>query len=605
MTHDDTERLSAEAEELNHQGLFEAAEARCRDALASIPAGVDHPQHAHILNVLVNTMWRCGRIAEAAPIAMQAAEIGARRQAHDDVAESLNLLGTLYEELGDSARAIDSYEQALATFIDLNDQRMAGGTLVNIGALYFGLGDNARALEYYQRAVGIFSEIGERKFRAIAEGNLGSVYQSLLDRTNAIEHYTRAISAFQELDMPAEVGIFTMSLATVFGDEDDYDRALETFEEAHTLFERLGMSALAADTTASIGQVFARMGRHEKALEHYHGAVAAFRACGNHVKAAYWTGKIGAVYADRTYHGYDAKTAEQHLLTSVSAHASSGAKTPLFQAHAMLAQLYKQEQRWEDAVRHTERAYTLKEEVRSDEAAAESRRMEHRRKIEDAERDRQVKLARFQEQEKILHNILPMQIADRILSGEKRIADAYHGATVFFSDIVGFTQLSQRITADELVALLNDLFVEFDKLARQHGLEKIKTIGDSYMAVAGVPTVQDDHAQRALHFALDVVRMMHAFRERTKHDIHVRIGLHSGTVVAGVIGEDKFAYDLWGDTVNIASRMESHGEAGRVHVSEALVEALAHHADHVRITPRGEIDVKGKGRMQTFFVDPA
>ncbi|MBK9249562.1 MAG: hypothetical protein IPM69_15950 [Ignavibacteria bacterium] len=281
-----------------------------------------------------------------------------------------------------------------------------------------------------------------------------------------------------------------------------------------------------------------------------------------------------------------------------------GAIHHIYGSHKLLSELYKQTERWKESREHFEKYHTLYLEVQSEEATKQAQLMEHRRKIEESERDRQIKLARFQEQEKILHNILPAQIAERMVAGEKMIADSHDHVSVFFSDIVGFTKLSQQVTAEELVGMLNGIFSQFDQIARKHGLEKIKTIGDSYMAVAGAPIPQENHAERAVLFALEVAEFMENYRTDSGDKVDLRIGLHTGSVVAGVIGENKFSYDMWGDAVNVASRMESHGEAGKIHVSEEFKHAVETlHATSLQFIRRGEMAIKGKGMMKTYFLE--
>jgi class 3 adenylate cyclase len=201
--------------------------------------------------------------------------------------------------------------------------------------------------------------------------------------------------------------------------------------------------------------------------------------------------------------------------------------------------------------------------------------------------------------EQLLLNVLPASIAVRLKAGEKPIADRFEHVSVLFSDIVGFTKISEKTPPAELVAILDDMFSAFDGEIARLGLEKIKTIGDAYMVASGVPTARPDHVEAIVELALAMTRIMDERVART--GLSVRIGIHTGPVVAGVIGEKKFSYDLWGDTVNTASRMESHGLPGRVHVSAAVAERLAGNDRYV-LEPRGTIEVKGKGAMQTFLV---
>ncbi|HEY9833273.1 MAG TPA: adenylate/guanylate cyclase domain-containing protein [Stenomitos sp.] len=201
--------------------------------------------------------------------------------------------------------------------------------------------------------------------------------------------------------------------------------------------------------------------------------------------------------------------------------------------------------------------------------------------------------------ERLLLNILPQPIAERLKQEEQTIADQFPEATVLFADVVGFTQLSSEISAAELVVLLNRLFSMFDQLAEQHGVEKIKTIGDAYMVVAGLPTPRSDHAQAIANLALDMQQAVAHFNVELNQSLSIRIGINTGPVVAGVIGLKRFIYDLWGDTVNIASRMESQGIAGVIQVSEATYECLK---QQYLFQKRGIIQIKGKGEMTTYLL---
>lgn len=220
----------------------------------------------------------------------------------------------------------------------------------------------------------------------------------------------------------------------------------------------------------------------------------------------------------------------------------------------------------------------------------------HRHVVDSAEADLQ---EAHRTSERLLHNTLPVQIAERLKKGEAVIADRVEEVSILFADLVGSTPLSERLTAGEMVELLNDVFCPFDDLADQIGVEKIKTVGDAYMVVGGLPTWRPDHLEAVTEMALGMRDELAHHQVDGVGPLQMRFGIHMGHVVAGVIGKRKFSYDLWGDAVNTAARMESHGVPGEVHVTEVVYERLR---GRYRFEPRGTVDVKGKGLMQTYFL---
>lgn len=201
--------------------------------------------------------------------------------------------------------------------------------------------------------------------------------------------------------------------------------------------------------------------------------------------------------------------------------------------------------------------------------------------------------------ERLLLNVLPESIAARLKVDEGAIAELFDDVTILFADIVGFTPLSLRLTPVEVVNLLNQIFSEFDAIAAQLGLEKIKTIGDAYMVAGGLPIPRADHAEAIADMALAILDSVDHVQQQYPEEFQIRIGINTGTVVAGVIGTHKFIYDLWGDTVNVASRMESHGEPGKVQVTEATYERLK---KQYNFQERGMIALKGRGEMKSYWL---
>jgi class 3 adenylate cyclase len=203
--------------------------------------------------------------------------------------------------------------------------------------------------------------------------------------------------------------------------------------------------------------------------------------------------------------------------------------------------------------------------------------------------------AEFSRAESLLLNVLPASVANRLKTEPGPIADRYEDVSILFADLVGFTPLSADQSPDETVLLLNEIFSEFDAVCERHGVEKIRTIGDGYMVIAGAPEPREDHAVVLTRVALELM----GYLDSRKEGLRMRIGLSSGPAVAGIVGTSKFHYDVWSDAVNVAARMESHGEPGRIQISAATAARLG---DAFKLESRGNIPVKGKGEMETFFV---
>jgi class 3 adenylate cyclase/tetratricopeptide (TPR) repeat protein len=206
--------------------------------------------------------------------------------------------------------------------------------------------------------------------------------------------------------------------------------------------------------------------------------------------------------------------------------------------------------------------------------------------------------------EKLLLNVLPKTIAKRLKSKENPIADKFESASIVFIDIAHFTYLSKYAKPERIVEVLNNIYTTFDQIAEKYGLEKIKTIGDCYMAASGVPIIRDDHAEVAMNFALEAMKKMEGYDTGDGTILNFRCGIDCGPIVAGVIGEKKFIYDLWGDTVNTASRMEEFGVPGKIQVTERFKKKLEIRNEKlgIKFEERGEIDIKGKGKMKTYFL---
>ena len=303
---------------------------------------------------------------------------------------------------------------------------------------------------------------------------------------------------------------------------------------------------------------------------------------------------LNLLYAGRAAIGLaEPGAAIRSLEQALEMASSMGLKTLQFQSHFELATAYGLLERHAEALANFRAAHTLEKATNRDEAFGRAEFLRARNEIEHARAARATA-------ERVLFTVLPQVIATRIRDGEERIADEIQDASVLFADLVGFTALSTHTTPRDLLGLLEQVFAAFDQMTLRFQLEKIKTIGDAYMAVGGALVPAPDHLERCAGLAFAMLDAMDQIRTQTGAPLAIRIGLHAGPAIAGVIGTSRLSYDLWGETVNLASRLESSGMPGRVQVSASVADRLK---QAYAIEPREAVILKGIGETRTFFLN--
>jgi len=269
-----------------------------------------------------------------------------------------------------------------------------------------------------------------------------------------------------------------------------------------------------------------------------------------------------------------------------------------------LSDMYKSQGKWEEAYQFYVLSMNVQQEINSNEVRDKIKDMEFQQAYHQMEQQRLVELTRLQEKEQLLHEILPSHVAEKIIRGEKTIAEECHDMTIMFADIVGFTSLSEHLQPSQIIELLNSVYSNLDHLAEMHGIEKIKTIGDAYMAICNTDENLKEHKRQMLTFAKQIP---HSCKEITLPNgdcLQIRIGIHSGPTVTGVIGTKKLSYDVWGDAVNTAARMESYGEPETIQISQEFYEEVKDFevVKSMHFLTQKEVAMKGKGMMHTVLL---
>jgi class 3 adenylate cyclase/Tfp pilus assembly protein PilF len=669
VTHQQAKEQLIQAEQEMSKGNYTFAERECNQVLANfenLPLQIQQiyewrSNQSYSLRILGSIAWRIAKYNIALQYLNQAYTISI--QIHDDqgLTKIIGNLGNVYMYMGDHTKALEYFNQALLHSEESGEQHTTAFLCVNIGLVYANIADYNQALEMYNRALYIFEMIEDILRIAQTNGNIGSVYTQLGDYKTALEYNNRALSVFQTLGLSTMIagaminvgivyyhlGQFTIALeymskalsthkelgdtthiaramgnmASIYADLQQYQNALDYYLQAIEMYQKLGEQSMYAKMLQNLGTVYAELKQYDKAIEILLQSYELHKELGEKSALANVMTVIGSVYSTTEYKEYNLIKAQQYLVQSLEINQEIGAKKNLYEAHKLLASIYKQQEQWKQTQYHFEQFHTLKEEVHNEHVQHQANLLEQRRLIEEREKGLAIERAKHEATQKLLFNVLPPSIARRMIEGEHLIAEKLQNVSVLFADIVNFTKLSQLISAEELVQGLNTMFSAFDSIADKYHLEKIKTIGDAYMVVAGAPEPRADHALAIASMAIEMMEAMHQFRSKsTGKEIHIRIGIHSGEVVAGVIGKKKFSYDLWGDAVNTASRMETHGEPGKVHISNdfrialktmvetqtfaSLPEHLSYNTKNkFHFIPRGEMQIKGKGIMHTYFLE--
>ncbi len=561
---------------------------------------------------LANTNWIRGDYDTALEHAHRGLAIAEENNLPKVKAKGQHLLGNIQQTLGAYGKALEYYNCALDACNKLGDKSFVAKIIGNIGVVYFNLGIYDKALEYYDQAHDTYQEIDGKLGIAFITGNIGIVYSTLGAYDKALEYLNRALNIHREYGNKSGAAAITMSVGNVYHHLGDSDKALEYYNLALNEHKEIGYKLGVARVTGNIGIMYASDGNLDKALEYYNLAHAVFQEIGDKQSVAMSNGNIGAIYANIKYEGYNPTKAEDFLIKAITVSQEIGTKPLLASSHKDLADLYENQKRWEEFAFHLKKHIEIKDEVNLEEVKKQDAIRQQKKEIEIAKASANARLGATTT---LLHKVLPQKIASRMIEGEEIIADYFPTASILFADIEGFTPISADMPATIVVQFLNAVFGEFDRIMLKHGCEKIKTIGDGYMAAAGVPVECSDHAERITAAAFEMidtlaipVDIIDYLPEDVK--LGIRIGLHTGPVVAGVIGQDRFVYDIYSDAVNTAARMESHGFTNRVHVSSEFALHLQNrfmmtknNAHGITFEKRGEIEVKGKGKMKTYFLE--
>ncbi|MFZ1687704.1 MAG: adenylate/guanylate cyclase domain-containing protein, partial [Flavobacteriales bacterium] len=558
-----------------------------------------------------------GRVAEG--MALLEKGLQASEAAHDTffMATNHNGLGSAYTGLGDYAHAIDHYDRSIALFRTRGDDEMAfrylGDALADMGSIHADLQMSDSAITYFQQSAAAYrsGNVPGRAIIPLLDG--GDLLRQRGDTAGWRAAVAEARALEGEAIAPGDVSMLYATLAQEFRDTHQLDSAahfdrlaMETADQSKFLDRMVAAVISMARTQIDRGQPIAALrilafpngwedgenislrSRMELARMRYE----AFQRLGNSSEA------LAAHLEYRTL--YDSLTSEAGRRKLIYLDLREQQAADSLKARAQRKELQMEHERAMTAEQGRKRIVIFAGIVVLLLAVGLWARLRYTRRAKRAiekEKDRS---------ENLLLNILPAEIAQELKDKGEAQARDIDNVSILFTDFKGFTSVSEQLSAQELVAEINTCFKSFDGIIARHGIEKIKTIGDSYMAASGLPAPTPDSARNIVLAALEMQAVMQGYQAEREAQgrpaFRMRAGIHTGPVVAGIVGVKKFQYDIWGDTVNTASRMESSGEPGQVNISEATY-ALVKDAPDFIFTPRGKVQAKGKGELEMYFVE--
>ncbi len=557
------------------------------------------------------------------------------------------LQGVSWLNRDDYPQTLDFYNRAIAIYEQTGNQIGIAGALANVGALYDTQGDYPKALDYYIQCLAVHKQTGNPTGMATTLGNIGVIYMNQANYAKALDYHMQGLEVNEQMDDQHEKGKLISNIGLMYMHLGNYSKALEYHTQSREINELIGNQIGIADDLNNIGTVYDIQGDYLKALDYYKLSLGINEQMGDQDQIARSLTAIGAVCQKQG----DNPKALNYCQTAYELSLSLGSLERQRDGSSCLYDAYKAMGNGKKALKYLELFNAIEDSLHAEETSKKLQQMEfqkvilqdsiakaqearvtqeaHEEEIHQEEKTRNISLgvgafflllagsfyvrwryvrkskASLQiekdRSENLLLNILPEEIAKELKETGKAAPKKYESVTILFTDFKDFTKLVASISATTLVVELNDIFSQFDDIMDEVGIEKIETIGDAYMAASGLPRENPDHAQRCVEAAFRMVKFLEQRNENSEIKWNMRVGIHSGAVVAGVVGKKKFAYDLFGDSVNTASRMESNGEVGKVNISQATYELLKSDPNFA-FENRGKIEAKGKGEIEMYFV---
>lgn len=562
------------------------------------------------------------------------------------MAKALNGMGIGHYFQGNYSEAIISWREAKRVYEKMGEMRGVANILSNMGAIYFNQSDYPEAIQLYLQALKIAERVKDTLRIASVWQNIGAVHNEKRDFPRAIEAFEKALPLFKAVNNAEGIGLAYLNMGEGYRGEEDFDKAVLNIKQALTYLQNTNYYTTALRT---MGDIEMSQGHLSAGLFYLDSAYRQAQNTGDQFEVIRTVNTLGRLYEasnnvpkaianfERAKVLAQAAQADFEIIIAaqglVKLYAAQGDYKRAFENQEIYKAAQDSIYNLESDKKTNKLLFNFDLEKQKNEIAllvkdkkiqqieVEKQKgirnmfmggfalvvlfsglvIRQRNKVKREKKNVEIEKARSEE---LLLNILPEEVAEELKAKGSAEARLIKQATVLFTDFKGFTALSETLAPEALVSSLNECFTAFDHIIQKHGMEKIKTIGDAYMAAGGLPSPNETHATDVVNAALEIRDFMADYKTRksaaNQPYFEIRIGIHTGPVVAGIVGIKKFSYDIWGDTVNTASRMESSGEVGKVNISGTTYELVK---TKFTTTHRGKITAKGKGEVDMYFIE--
>lgn len=526
------------------------------------------------------------------------------------VSNILNNLGAVYFVGGDDEAALDYYLQSLRVAEKAQDSLRTVTALINIGTVYLSKEKSgALAFEYYQKALPLSIQLGDYDAIGTCAVNMGEIFLEHRNQPDsALFFFEEALDAYQK-SATGNVAFATMNIGRVYAKRGEYDKAIKYQTEAYEMAKSFDAPLEMAQSLLSLAKTYELKGDSEKAIETFDMA----QELSDKIDAVFevQTSYLGLAINYAALSNYKEAYKYQRLYTEIKDTLYNAEMDKKLEAQSLSYEIEKKE----DQISLLQKDQELKAVELTTQKAIRNASVAIGvlllfivlglyNRFKYTKRTNRLIQEQRERAESLLLNILPFQTAEELKEKGRATPRYYEKVSILFTDFKGFTAIAEKLTPHELVEELNHCFVAFDMIMDKYNLEKIKTIGDSYMCAGGIPTIMEDNPIDVVMAALEIRDFMERLKvekaAKGKEFWELRIGIHTGPVIAGVVGKNKFAYDIWGDAVNTASRMETSGVVGQVNVSGETYELIK---DRFQCTYRGKIKAKNKGEVDMYIVE--